>query len=256
MTSAVTEQDEWFRDQRFWEEFAPIVFDDRRILATADEVDRVLALTGLESGAVLDLCCGPGRHSLELARRGFAVTGVDITPRHVDQARAQAAEEGLNAEFVEADVRTFSRPEAFDAAICMFTSFGYFDDLNDDRRVLQNAADSLRPGGALLIQTMGKETIARSIQGRSWYRPEESPGDIFLMENTVLGAWERVQLDWTIIRADGSRSEARLRIRMFSALEMASLLEDAGFSQVTVFGDLDGRPYGTTANLLVAVARK
>ena len=248
--------EEWFRDQRFWAEFAPVVFDGQRVRGTADEVDRVLALTGLNGGAVLDLFCGPGRHSLELARRGFRPTGVDITPSHVEQGRAAASAERLQAEFVEADVRTFSRPGAFDAAICMFTSFGYFDDLADDRRVLANAAESLRPGGLLLIQTMGKETVARSLQGRSWYRPEDSPGDIFLIENTILGAWERVQLDWTIIRADGTRSVARLRIRMFSALELASLLRDAGFSSVTVFGDLDGRPYDVKANLLVVVARK
>lgn len=247
---------EWFRDQRFWAEFAPVVFDGHRIRGTAEEVDRVLGLTGIKGGAVLDLFCGPGRHSLELARRGFRPTGVDITPNHVEQGRAAAAAEGLQAEFVEADVRTFSRPGAFDAAICMFTSFGYFDDLADDRRVLTNAAASLRPSGVMLIQTMGKETVARSQQGRTWYRPEDCPGDIFLIENTILGAWERVQLDWTIIRADGTRSEAQLRIRMFSALEMASLLRDAGFSSVTVFGDLDGRPYDAKANLLVAVARK
>ena len=256
MASDADETREWFRDQTFWAEFAKVVFDDHRLRGTAEEVDRVLALTGLESGAVLDLFCGPGRHSLELARRGFHATGVDITPRHVEQGRAAAAAESLDAEFVEADVRTFSRPGAFDAAICMFTSFGYFDDLNDDRKVLANAAAALRPGGVLLIQTMGKETVARSLRGRSWYRLDDSPGDIFLMENTILGAWERVQLDWTIIRADGARSEAQLRIRMFSALEMASLLQDAGFSDVTVFGDLDGRPYNATANLLVAVARK
>ena len=257
MPGPVVEQDEWFRDARFWEEFAGVVFNERRIRGTAQEVDQVLALTHDEApAAILDVCCGPGRHALELARRGFRVTGVDIMARHVEQGRAQAGREGLEVEFVEADVRTFRRPGAFDTAICMFTSFGYFEDLEDDRRVLGNVAESLRPGGHFLVQTMGKETVARSLRGRSWYRPEGSPGDIFLIENSVVGAWERVQLDWTIVRADGTRSEASLRIRMFSALEMASLLRDAGFSDVAVFGDLDGRPYDTGANLLVAVARK
>ena len=85
---------------------------------------------------------------------------------------------------------------------------------------------------------------------------EDSPGDLFLSENTVLGAWERVQLDWTIIRADGSRAQARMRIRIYSALELTSLLRDAGFSDVAVFGDLEGHAYGPGASALVAVAKK
>lgn len=246
----------WYQDSQFWEDFAPLLFDGYRIRNTPVEIDEVLARTGLESGAVLDLCCGPGRHSLELARRGFAVTGVDITTGYVAQARRAAADAGLTAEFVEADVREFRRPGAFDGAISMFSSFGYFDELHDDRRVLLNAAESLRPGGVLLIETMGKETVAHNLRRRHWYSPVDKPGTLFLVENTIIGAWERVELHWIVVRPDGSRAEARLSIRLYSALEMASLLRDAGFSQVEVHGDLKGSAYGPDASLLVAVARK
>jgi SAM-dependent methyltransferase len=246
----------WYQDSQFWEDFAPVLFDGYRIRNTPVEIDKVLARTGLESGAFLDLCCGPGRHSLELARRGFAVTGVDITSGYVEQARRTAADEGLAAEFVEADVREFRRPGAFDGAISMFSSFGYFDELRDDRRVLSNAAESLRPGGVLLIETMGKETVARNLRRRHWYSPADKPGTLFLVENTIIGAWERVELHWIVVRPDGSRAEARLLIRLYSALEMASLLRDAGFSSVEVHGDLEGSAYGLDASLLVAVARK
>jgi len=246
----------WFQDSTFWEDFGPVIFDDNRIRNTPVEIDRVLARTGLESGAVLDLCCGPGRHSLELARRGFAVTGVDITTAYLDQARTTASAEDLGAEFVEADIREFSRPGAFDGAISMFSSFGYFDALHDDRQVLRNAAESLRDGGVLLVETMGKETVAHNLRRRHWYSPADKPGTLFLVENTIIGAWERVELHWIVVRPDGSRSEARLLIRLYSALELASLMRDAGFSSVEVHGDLDGSAYGPDASLLVAVARK
>jgi SAM-dependent methyltransferase len=246
----------WYRDADFWRDFAPLIFDGYRIRNTPAEIDRVLARTGLGRGAVLDLCCGPGRHSLELARRGFEVTGVDITRDYVEEARRASAEEGLSAEFLEGDVREFQRPGAFDGAISMFSSFGYFDDLHDDRRVLANAAASLRPGGVLLIETMGKETVARNLRRRHWYSPADKPGTLFLVENTIIGAWERVELHWIVVRPDGSRAEARLLIRLYSALEMASLLRDAGFSSVEIHGDLDGNAYGPDASLLVAVARK
>ncbi|MEA2682240.1 MAG: hypothetical protein QOK05_568 [Chloroflexota bacterium] len=246
----------WFQDNEFWEDFGPLLFDGYRIRNTPSEIDKVLARTGIASGAMLDLCCGPGRHSLELSRRGFAVTGVDITRGYVEEARRKATDEGLSAEFVEADVREFQRPGAFDGAISMFSSFGYFDELHDDRRVLRNVAESLKPGGRLLIETMGKETVARNLRRRHWYSPADKPGTLFLVENTILGAWERVELHWIVVRPDGTRSEARLLIRLYSALEMASMLRDAGFSSVEVHGDLEGNAYGPEASLLVAVARK
>jgi SAM-dependent methyltransferase len=253
----VTEASGWYADDEMWERFMPLMFTGRRLAGTPAEVDRITPLLGIEPpAAVLDICCGPGRHSLELSRRGFAVTGVDRTERYLERARAAATAEGLGAEFVEADVRDFAREGTFDAAICMYTSFGYFDDLYDDRRVLANAHRSLRPGGALLIETMGKETVSRRYVERSWFHPEESPEDVFLIENRILGAWERAELHWTVIKPDGRRDQVVMAIRLFSAVELASLLRDAGFGEVTVYGDLDGGAYNADATLLVAVARR
>lgn len=250
------ESQDWFGDTDFWRDFGPLMFDQGRMRATPAEVDAILASTGLEKGSVLDLCCGPGRHALELARRGFSVTGVDLDAGFVEQGRATAADEGLDVEFLHLDAREFARPASFDAALSMYTSFGYFQDLYDDRRVLANLHASLREGGTLLIETMGKETVALSYRRRNWYYPADYPDDIFLLENQVVGAWERLDMHWKIIRPDGTRSEAVLSVRLYSALEMASLLRDAGFSEVEIFGDLEGSPYNENASILVAVARK
>ncbi len=138
---------EWYDDDSFWETFQGYMFDSRRLELTGAEVDRMIALLGLQSGAaVLDLCCGIGRHSMEFARRGFKVTGVDRTVPYLDQARASAAKENLEIEFVQSDMREFSRPAAFDGAINFFTAFGYFDDPADDARVARNLCDSIETG--------------------------------------------------------------------------------------------------------------
>jgi SAM-dependent methyltransferase len=79
---------EWFENDDFWRDFYPFMFSDERFAATPDEVSRILALTKCTGGSVLDLCCGPGRHSIELARRGFQVTGVDRSPFLLAKARA------------------------------------------------------------------------------------------------------------------------------------------------------------------------
>ena len=247
---------EWFADKDFWRDFGPLMFDAGRMRRTPRDVDLVAERLGVEPGRLLDLCCGPGRHALELARRGFRVTGVDLDAAFLAQGRAAADAENLDVELVEMDARAFTRSEAFDAAICMYTSFGYFEDLYDDRLVLANLHASLRPGGRLLLETMGKESVALSFRSRNWYYPNDFPDDIFMLENRIVGAWERLEMHWKIIRADNTKSEAVLSVRLFSALEITSLLHDAGFRDIEVFGHLDGSPYAEGASILVATATR
>jgi len=86
----------WYEQDTFWETVAPTLFTQRRWEDAPAEVEQVVSLLGIESGAhVLDLCCGVGRHSLELARRGFQVTGVDRTRPYLDRASRQAETEVL-----------------------------------------------------------------------------------------------------------------------------------------------------------------
>lgn len=248
----------WFSDRDLWAEFEDVIFGATRMARAGLDVDGVERLAGIKPGtAVLDVCCGPGRHSLELSRRGYLVTGVDLNPGYLQRATAAAQAEELDIEFVHSDALEFVRPAAFDAAINMYSSFGYFDTIGDDLRLLQNIHTSLRPGGALLIETMGKETVARTVKDRSWFRlGGEDSDDIVFVENNVIGAWERVELAWTLVRGDGRRSTASLNIRLYSAVEMGSLLREAGFSSVSVYGDMQGRRYSVDASLLVAVARR
>ena len=140
----------WHDDDEFWDAFQSTLFTPEHWERAPEQVDALLSLAKPEPSArILDLCCGPGRHSLELARRGFVVTGVDRTERYLAVARARADKEGLKIEFVHADMREFVRPSAFDLVINLYTSFSYFRDPAEDRRVLENIHESLVPGGAI-----------------------------------------------------------------------------------------------------------
>lgn len=246
----------WYERDDFWETFLPTLFSGRRWEMVPTEVDSLLQLAGLEPGAhVLDLCCGPGRHSLELARRGFRITGVDRTALYLDAARQKATEEGLEIEFVQEDMRRFVRPAAFDAAVNLFTSFGYFEDPADDLQVAQNLHTLLKPGGKLVIEMMGKEVLARVFRERDWAWLDEEEGIIMLEERKLCQGWGWIESTWTLLRR-GERKSYTISHRLYAGTELATLLRQAGFASVALFGGLDGIPYDQNARRLVAVAKK
>jgi SAM-dependent methyltransferase len=245
----------WHEDDAFWEAFGPHMFTDDRLKLARSEVDTLIALLKLEPGAkVLDLCCGPGRHALELARRGYAVTGVDRTRSYLDRARNQAAGEGLKVELVQSDARDFVRPAAFDAALNLFTSFGYFEDPADDLKLARNLCASLRAGGKAIVDIIGKEPLAHRFRERDWYQHPD--GTIFLEERKIRGAWERIESRWVRVRSDAAKAEGTISLRLYSGTELAALLRQAGFAAVDLHGNLAGSPYDHRAERLIAVARK
>ena len=230
------------------------MFSPERIEQTRTEVDRLVALLRLEPGAhLLDLCCGIGRHSLEFARRGFTVTGVDRTAAYLEQARAAASREQLQVELVQADMREFTRPDSFDGAINVFTSFGYFEDPAEDLKVARNISESLRTGARFVVDINGKEVLAAKFRERDWNR--RADGTIVIEERRVLEGWSRIESRWIHIRGT-ERHESTVVVRPYSGVELSAMLREAGFREVATYGSLAGTPYDHRAERLVAVAVK
>jgi SAM-dependent methyltransferase len=212
----------------------------------------------LSAPRIADLCCGFGRLTLEFARRGFAATGVDITESYLRTAREDAAYENLDIEFIRQDVRDFTRPGFFDIAVNLYVSFGYFADPADDRRFVKNAYDSLKPGGALIIDTLGKELAVRDFVEAEWF---ERAGYFILTEYEAVDSWSGLQNRWILIEkgaGDGGprRIERTFTQRLYAASELRSLLRDTGFSHVELYGGWDESPYDNMAERLIAVGRK
>lgn len=131
---------------------------------TVQEVDFLVDALGLQPGMqVLDAGCGPGRHALELGRRGIAVVGVDASPDFVALARAEA--EGLPVEFHETDVRTITYADAFDAVICLCQGgFGLLGGDDDEIDVVGRFATALRPGGRLALSAFSSYFVVRHLE--------------------------------------------------------------------------------------------
>jgi SAM-dependent methyltransferase len=286
---------EWFNDESFWEQYAPIMFDAKHwaeVPEAADGVTRLARLNLYDEGPaglvpaagtgragslpgpaspthpgkdspcaainapcaprILDLCCGFGRMTLEFARRGFAATGVDITESYLKTAREDAAYENLDIEFIREDVRDFRKPEFFDVAVNLYISFGYFADPLDDKKFIQNACDSLKNGGTLIIDTLGKEIAVRDFVESEWF---EKAGFFVLTEYEALDSWAMLKNRWILVK-DGRQIERTFTQRLYSAAELRSLLFEAGFSQVEMYGDWNEAPYDHRAERLIAVGRK
>jgi len=244
---------EWFADGEFWKFIVPWMFHEGRWGAASEEISQVLDLIPIRgSGQVLDLCCGPGRHALELARRGYSVTGIDLTEAYVEKARALAERQRLQAEFTQCDMRDLEFELRYDLALNMFTSFGYFERVEDDYRVASKVERALLPGGSFLIEMIGKEVAARHFRAQERI---EKGGVVVLEEKKVLGAWERIWFRRTVI-CRGKTSTYVASHRLYSGCELKELLLTAGFVNPRIYGSLEGVPYDENARRLVVVATK
>jgi SAM-dependent methyltransferase len=244
---------EWFDDDSFWRELYPFMFPEQRIAEADEQMAKVVALTKPSGRNVLDLCCGPGRCSVALAKRGFAVTGVDRTKYLLDKGRARVRTARVKIEWVEKDMRDFVRPESFALVVSMFTSFGYFDDKREDITVLENMFASLQPGGVCLIDVVGKERLAKILQLTSSSVLDD--GTMLVERREIFDDWTRIRNEWLVIK-EGKVKSFKFHHTVYSGEELRYLMERAGFERIHLYGSLDGAEYGPNAERLVAVGKK
>ena len=245
---------EWFADETFWEVLYPFLFTKGRFAAAAGEVEEIMHLAGIGSGTLLDLACGPGRHAVCFAKAGFNVTGVDLSRFLLRKAADHALLQHQSVEWVEQDMRSFVRPEAFDLALSMLSSFGYFEADEDNRKVLQNICQSLRPEGRFVLDIAGKEILARIFQPVS---AESLPGvGTLFVRRAFVGDYSQIENEWTYISEEDTVKRYVMRHWVYSARELRLMLHDAGFKLVDFFGELSRKRYEPGAGRLIAVATR
>ena len=205
-----------------------------------------------KKGRLLDVPCGFGRHALELARRGFRVTGVDISRDFLAEASAQAAASGVPAKFIHGDVRRLRWRSDFDGAFCFGNSFGYFE-FPDMKAFVGGVARALKPGGRFVIETgAAAESLLPTLRERKWYQMDDI---LFAIENRYLA--EVSCLETTAVFVRNGKVETRKWWHwIYTAAEVRRLLEAAGLTTRGVFGSHNGQPFKTGSPLLIIVAEK
>lgn len=239
--------------QQFFDSHAPQYLTNGFTANTRAEIDFLLEVMSLASGAhLLDVGCGVGRHSLELARRGFQVTGLDISPGMLDQGRQAAAGESLAVHWVQGDASRTLPAGPFDAVFSLcegaFSLLSTNDDpLDHDRAILRNIHQALRPGGPLLLNCINAMRHLRMY----------SPADVAAGKYCPLHLTEHYEMKSET--PAGPRSHA-VRERGYVPTELRLLLETHGFHVEAIWGGTAGMPFRRAPELdemeLMALARK
>lgn len=231
--SATEVPSDWYRSAFPPEETTKRPWADR----TGDEVGRAMAMLGANGGErVLDLACGTGRHSLELARRGFSVVGVDISPDLLAIAEADAAEGSLDASFLVADLRQLDFESEFDLILNLNDgAIGYFETEEENHRTFEVIAAALRPGGGNLLQLPNVLYAETHLPQKTWIAGE---GMVELIDHR----WEPrtrylegATMPIIVGEVFEGVSPIPFRQRLYSADELKEIYGSVGMSLANVF---------------------
>jgi 2-polyprenyl-3-methyl-5-hydroxy-6-metoxy-1,4-benzoquinol methylase len=207
----------------YYKEIWRHIFPEKTTLA---EVDFIMQEANLNPGQhVLDIMCGYGRHSLELARRGVQVSAIDNLPDYIDEIKERATAGHLSIECICTDVLEMQLEKKFDAVICMGNSLQFFNE-EDTLRLLLNISAHIKPGGKIFINTWSLAEIAiKNVKEKTWSRIEDT---LLLSDCKILFYPTRMEMKSIIIKDSGEREEKTGIDFIFSINEMETMLNKTG----------------------------
>jgi len=244
---------EWWKsyfDAQYLREYEPLFTPER----DRQEVARLIEILGLPAGArVLDVPCGQGRHAHLLAEAGFDVDGLDYSADLLEIAKRRGT--GRTLRYTRGDMRKLPArwTGRFDAVLNLFTSFGFFTDPRDDRRVIGEFARVLAPDGVLVWHGGSRDGVMAKFLDRDWWRSDD--GTLIGHERSFdpLSGVMTIRTSWEGPKARGEREH---RIRLFTATRLAELCADAGLIVEEAYDGWRDRPLRRTSSEMVLVARK
>ena len=194
---------------------------------TGQEIDFLVDALPLAPGArVLDVGCGFGRHSVELARRNYHVLGIDPAAAMIRAARQNAQEAGLDVNFQQVAAAGYFPAEPFDAALCLFTTLGQVPPASDDdnRDLLATVFNSLKEGGRFALELPQKESALDALKPFDRFGGDASYAEVQRSFDDRTGI---VTEKFHIVSPDGSQ-DYHLRYRLFTRQDVIGLLGAAG----------------------------
>lgn len=242
------ENKEWFAEW-FDSPFYHKLYSNRDENEAKRFVEHLVAFLGLTPGqSVLDLACGKGRHSITLNACGLNVIGADLAPKSI-AAATEYSNESLS--FVVHDMREVISEKHFDVVMNLFTSFGYFDSTEDNKRVLNSIHDMLHPNGILVIDFMNAIRVVNSLVKEE---TKEVEGTAFQISRRFDGTHIFKDIQFS---NSGKAFHFTERVQAITHQDFSALLEACGFELIRTFGDFELNPYAAeSSDRLILIARK
>jgi SAM-dependent methyltransferase len=242
----------WY-EEWFGEEYM-LVYPHRNEAEAKQQIEFLKRHIRLPRGAkVLDLCCGCGRHAIELKGYGYDVIGLDLSMELLDLACSRASECGLDVKFIRCDMREIPYESYFDLIVNFFTSFGYFTDDADNQEVFLSIAKALKPGGKFLIDYMNPHHVVEGLVKRD--EKELSEGVYVIQDRWIDETARRINKEITLIR-DGRESTYRESVRMYNHREMKGMLLTAGLKLTETYGDFASSEYTQDSPRMILIGEK
>jgi SAM-dependent methyltransferase len=228
-------------------------FSAASLAGTDQEVEFIKAALNLPAcSKILDLYCGYGRHAIELAKSGYAVTGVDNTADFLSIAKQKAAELEVSIDFCQCDMREIHFYNHFDAVINMFAAFGYFND-DENSAVMGAISRSLKPKGLFLIDLLNREWMQKNNLNRYWRHPN---GESVVSTKVEIYEGLAMMKRQLINQVTGQKMETDFQLRTYSLAEMTELLSFHHLQIKKVYGAFDGRTYDEDTPRMIILAQK
>ena len=246
------ESGDWF-ESWFDSPYYHVLYDHRNDDEARAFIDALIKHIGLKPGAsVLDLCCGAGRHSRVIHELGYTTTGCDLSANSIATAK-QFEQDGLR--FFRHDMRD-PLPESYDAIFNLFTSFGYFESLEDNARVLKSVVDALNPNGIFVLDFMHAERVIAQLKNEETI-PKGCP-DGKCVEFHI----QRSVKDGRIVKsisfeADGKHFAFSEKVQALTKKDFEKLFSAAGLTIKEWIGNYQCEPFkGETADRLIAICTR
>jgi SAM-dependent methyltransferase len=198
------------------------------------EVDNFIKALDLNpEHSILDIPCGFGRHCIFLTKKGYKVTGMDNHPVQVKAAYDTMKVHKVGFPIIRTDMREIRRKNCYDRIINFFSSFGYFDDAQN-KKVLLEFYRSLKPGGLLLVDVSNRDSALINFLPTGVARRED--GSILIDQKWFDPITSRLKSTFVLIEPDSSMLERTLDMRLYSAHEMLQLFRETGFVDIEIYG--------------------
>lgn len=243
----------WYEDESLWEVFYDCMFDAKSFAHAKKQCPQILEMVGHPVHKALDLACGPGRHLLGFATYGIEATGVDLSGYLLSRAANHLEQADLPSTLVHTDMLTYQPTEKFDLITNLFTSFGYYPNDDDNQKLLNLSYQWLNKGGSLVIDTFGKEQLAHTME--PVHVTEYDNGDLRFERPLLVDDMRVFANEWILVRGEEAfRREYQHYV--YTAQEMRHMLQQAGFTDIRIYGSFEGDAYDLEAERLIAVAHK